>query len=686
MPEEGKPHSFEGIDPASTRGGEPTRGGPPHNAEPPVELDHEKEKIERLRRAMYSRALEPNIKEKPRRELAEGPSAIGEDWQHSETSLFTGAISAPKRLNIFRTVVRWLVYIGVAFGVGAAGFMGYYFFAGSGSIPASPGNIDISVSGPLQVQSGSPTKLQIAVVNKNRVPLELADLVVTFPKGTRSVNDLETNLPDLRQSLGTIEPGGRRQGTISAVFAGQEGERATVKVELEYRLENSSALFVTETDYQIIFSSSPISLAIDGNSETTSGQPMEFTVTLASNSDAPVKDVLLNINFPFGFTLGTSDPSPVQGSKSLWAVGDLNPGERKTVFFRGTVSGESGDERVFRFTAGTREKKEDRAISATLADYAHHLTVSNPFLGLAINLNKESGMGGAIAGPGETVNVAIAWENNLSTPITDAVIVAQLSGVPIDGTTVRSNDGFYRSTDRVVIWDKTTTNNALATLAPGAKGTVNFSFSMPSGDALENIRDPKVTLSVQAAGRRIAEQNVPETLQSTASQTIRLASDLQLVAQGLYHTNPLSSGGPMPPKAGEETTYGIVLSVTNTTNKITNAVVKGALPPYIRWTGIFAPASADISFNQNDGTFTWRVGDIEVGTGVGDIKVRQLGINVAMTPSTSQIGQQPPLVRFITLTGTDESTGETITKTAPDITTNIFGDSGFNPADATVVK
>lgn len=680
MTEEGKRHSFDGIDPASTRGGEPTHD------ESPVETDHEKEKIERLRRAMYSRALEPNIKEKPRHELEEEPSAVGEDWKRPEAGPFTGMIAAPRQLHLARLLMRWLVYTGVAFFLGASGFMGYYFFLGSGSVPASPGNIDISVSGPLQVQSGTPTKLQIAVVNRNRVALEFADLIIKFPNGTRSVNDNVTNLPELRESLGTVAPGGRKQGTIGAVFAGQEGDRATVKVELEYRLQDSSSIFVASTDYQIVYSSSPISLSIEGNSETTSGQPIEFTAFLASNAEAVVKDVLLNVDFPFGFTLTESDPQPLKASGNLWSLGDLAPGQRKGVRIRGSMLGESGDERVFRFTAGTRESEEKTSVDAVLADYAHHVTVSNPFLGLAITTNKESGSGGAIVGPGETINVAIEWKNNLSTPINDAVIVAQLSGVEIDGTTVRSNDGFYRSTDRVVLWDKTTTNGALAALAPGAKGTVNFSFSMPSGEVLKGLRDPKVTISVQAAGRRIAEQDVPETLQSTASQTIRLASDLQLTAQGLYHSNPLSSSGPMPPKAGEETTYGIVLSITNTTNRIKNGVVKAALPPYVRWTGVFAPIGSDISFNQNDGTFTWRVGDIEPGTGTENVQLRQMGINVAITPSTSQIGSQPILVRSITLTGTDEATGDSVTRTANDVTTNIFGDPDFSPANATVVK
>jgi len=664
-----RPHSFDGIDPA--------------REEPPVEMDHEKEKIERLRRAMYSRALEKNIKEKPRHELEMESAVVGEDWKHPESGPFSGTIAPPKKFQFMRMFVRASIYIGAAFFVGAAGFMGYYFFVGTGSIPASPGNIDISVSGPLQVQSGAVTKLQIAIVNRNRVPLDAAELVVSFPKGTRSVNDLVTDLPALRESLGTVPSGGRKQGTVGAVFAGQEGVRETVRVEVEYRLEGSSALFVASTDYQIIFSSAPISLAIDGNTEITSGQPTEFLITLASNADTPVRDVLLAATFPFGFTLAQSDPP--RANSGLWEMGDFLPGQKKTVLLRGTLRGESGDERVFRFTSGTRTDTKKTTIEAIMAEYAHRLTVSNPFLGLKITLDKDTGLAGAVVGPGETVSANIEWQNNLTTAITDAVIVAQLSGITIDGTTVKSNDGFYRSSDKVMLWDKTTTNGALANLAPGAKGTVNFTFQMPTTEELQGIRDPKLVMSVQAAGRRIAETNVPETLQATVSQTIRLASDLQLIAQGLYYNNPLSSTGPIPPKAGEETVYGIVLSVTNTTNRINNAVVKATLPPYVRWTGIFAPASADISFNQNDGTVTWRVGTIEPGTGT-EVQVKQLGINVAMTPSTSQVGQQPQLVRFMTLTGTDEATGEEVTRSANDITTNINTDPDFAPQNATVVK
>jgi hypothetical protein len=545
---------------------------------------------------MYSRKLEPLIKEKPRREL-EAPTEMGEEFIREEPLLQRQTI-APKSIRFTRVLIRWGIMASVAFFVGAIGFFAYYFLIGGGSTPVSPGNIDISVSGPLQVASGSPTELQVAVVNRNRAALELADLVITYPSGTRSPVDLSTDLPSQRISLGNIEPGGRRQGTVSAVFSGVEGDRAVIKIELEYRLADSSSIFVATTNYQVVFASSPISLSIEGNNETVSGQPIEFKVNVASNADSVVKDVLVNVNAPFGYTLAFSDPTAQKVSGGhLWSLGDISPGQRKTITIRGVVNGESGDERVFRFRAGTRTDPQQTSLAAILADYAHGVTVSRPFLGLAVTLNKDIVGGSAVVAPGETVNVQLAYENNLSTEVTDAVIVARLGGVEIDGATVQSTDGFYRSTDKTVLWDKTTTRGSLGRIAAGAKGTLNFSFQMPTNDVLAEVRNPSLAISVHAAGKRISENGVPETLQATANQDIKLASDLQLIAQGLYYSNPFGSSGPMPPKANTETTYALVFSLTNTTNRIKNGVVTGTLPPYVRWVGIYSPSSENISFN-----------------------------------------------------------------------------------------
>jgi len=645
--------------------------------------ENEVEKIERLKRAMYSRSIAPNIKDKPRRVLELDRAVVGEDWQRPEPEMAVATV-APFGIGLMRSALKWILGLSIVFFIGAGGFFLYYFTLGGGGGSVSPGHIDISVAGPLQVTSGEPAELQIAVVNRNRGALELADLVVRYPPGTRSPTDLVTDLPVQRIPLGEIEPGGRRQGTVSAVFSGVEGTHATIVIELEYRLGGSSAIFVASSQYEFVFASSPLTISVEANRETISGQPLEFTVTVSSAAAAPIRDILLTADFPFGFTLTNATPAASSGGNT-WHLGDLAPGGQRSVTLQGTLSGESGDERVFRFSAGTRRDATEQSITTTLADYAHPVAVSRPFLDLGILVNRDSGTGVTV-GPGETVNVAVTYRNNLTTPVADAVIVARLSGIDIDGSSVRTTDGFYRSSDNAMLWDKTTTNGELEMLAPGAAGSVNFSFQMPPSEVMKAFRDPRLEITVHAAGRRVSQSGVPESLQSTARHTIRVASDLQLIAQGLYYANPFGSTGPMPPTAGRETTYAIVFSLTNTTNRVTNGVVQATLPPYVRWIGIYSPSSEELIFNQNDSTVTWRVGTIEPGVGLNGTLPRQAAIAIGFNPSTSQIGQQPPLIRAISFTGVDEGGGLIVTRTVPDVTTNIVGDPGFSAANATVVR
>lgn len=656
------------------------------------ESSHEDEKIERLRRAMYSRSLSPKFKGRERRVLDLSPGIVGEDFKRVEPEL-SPVVAAPRGITAARTALWWLLLLAVVFFVGAVGFFVYFFTIGAGSSPASPSNIDISVSGPPQVAGGERTELQVVVTNRNSVPLQLADLVFTYPNGTRSPSDFSTDLPTQRISLGTIDPGQTRQGTISAVFAGSEGEHENVKAQLEYHLSGSNAVFTASTDYDLSFGSSPVSISIDSNTETISGQPIQLAVTVASNANAPIKDLLLGADLPFGFKLTSANPAAASGS--LWELGDLNPGDKKTVTIQGTLTGQEGDQRVFNFTAGTRTNASSTSIDTALSAISQTVTISQPFLGLNVSVNSASGAS-AIASPGSTVNVSIAYQNNLSTAITSAVIVARLTGVQIDGSTVKTTNGFFRSTDDSMLWDKTTDTD-FSTLAPGAKGAVTFSFQMPTSDALKNVQNPHLAISINAAGDRVSETGVPETLQASAVTNIGIASDLEYTAQGLYYADPFGSSGPLPPKAGTETTYALVFTVSNTTNKITNASLTATLPPYVRWLGRFSPPSENVTFNQNNGTLTWNIGDIAPNVGLNGAAPRQAAVAVGFTPSTSQIGENPPLLENITLTGTDNATGNIITEPVANVTTDLSKpskssqntpagvDPGFVPADATVV-
>ena len=221
---------------------------------------------------------------------------------------------------------------------------------------------------------------------------------------------------------------------------------------------------------------------------------------------------------------------------------------------------------------------------------------------------------------------------------------------------------------------------------------------MPAGDALKKLVNPKLSISINAAGSRLSETGVAQGMQSTARSTISLATDLQLIAEGLYYTSPFGSTGPMPPKASVETTYAVVFTVRNTTNPLADAVLTATLPSYVRWVGSYSPPSEKVTFNSRDGSVTWKIGAIDAGVGLDAAPARQVAIAVGITPSTSQIGAEPALLQNIKLEAIDASSSDPVTRSVGDVTTNlakvqvsdtsinVVGDQGFSPANAAVVK
>ncbi len=651
--------------------------------EPEREEVSQSERIQRLRQAMYSRSLSKNIKTKPRRDLRTLEYGVSDDFVHEEDPL-AGSAVAPRTIGVARTAVKWLLGASIVFFVVTVCAFIYYFIFGAGSVTAAPGNIDIAVRGPLSVIGGEVAQFQIIVTNKNKVPLELADLIIRYPDGTRSAADFLTTLPEVRESLGTIEPGGQRQGTVKAVLMGQGGTRGSIGIELEYRISNSNAIFVSDTDYAFTFANAPISVTLDGNDETISGQRVALTATIRADSAAPLRDVVVQALYPFGFTPEILTPEP--DTEGYWVLGDMNAGDVRTIVIRGTLEGQQGDDRVFRMVAGTRKDKKKIAIDSVLSETIHHMAVARPFLGLDVTINKEAGEEAVTVAPGETAQVTLSWVNNLDTPIQNAVIVARLSGLTIPGSSFQTAEGFYRSADKTILFDRTTTKGELAELKPGARGSVSFSFTVPAAADLVSVRDAMVNITVHAAGKRTGEANVPETLQSTAERSVKLASDVRIIGQGFYYQNPFGSVGPLPPRVDQETTYALVFTISNTSNKIQNAKVTGQLPPYVRWVGVYSPKQERVSFSSTEGTISWDLGTVEPGVGVGEATPRQVAFVVGFTPSSSQIGEEPSLITELTLTGKDMFTGRDVVATSPDVTTNLLDDAGFSTTEAAVVE
>ncbi len=648
---------------------------------------NEDEGIQRLKSAIYSRKYSDDIKPRARHELDFPEPEVANDWQHQSDATDLREpplqrIMLPVRSRTL-PILKWVFGAAMVFFLGSVAFFIYYlYFGGFSSISAR--NIDIVITGPVQIAGGEPVNLEVTVTNRNHDALQVADLVATFPLGTR-LDPSSCAIDSCRVSLGSIPSGGTAVIKLPAVYEGSAGSHASVGVQVQYQLAGSNSTFTASSNYGFTYSSSPISIAVDGNAETVSGQPMQITLTISSNSSQPIPQVVVQANYPFGFTPSTVDPAAA--SSGLWQLGSLMPGERKTISIQGMLVGETNESKNFHFAAGTPMGATSTSAINDLSDVDLPVTVAEPFLNLALTVDDASSTKGVVVAPGQLVTVAVNYKNNLTTEIDNAVVVAKLSGLSINGQTIQSENGFYRSTDNVVLWDKTTTQGELAAIPAGGSGRLTFNFLIPTSTALVGIQNPAIVISVNAAGSRLGQSGVPQNLQSAITQKVTVASDLQIFSQGLYFTNPFGVSGNMPPKAEQETLYAVVLSITNTTNTINGAAVTADLPPYVRLVGNhYLPQSEKVSFNVTTGQFSWNVGDIAAGAGLNGAPPRRVVIELGLTPSTSQIGSIPTLLQNIKLTGVDSLTGQSVLRKASDVTTSVTGDPGFSSVCAKVVS
>ncbi|NQV93185.1 DUF11 domain-containing protein [Candidatus Kaiserbacteria bacterium] len=621
----------------------------------------EKDRINILRKKLYSRTSQ--AQDQKRHGLHSSQSSVKKSWSQPEMKKIMPVKEKRSFLGLF-FVVSLLFFLGSA-------LFGSFYFLGEKNI-VSADNVEIEIQGPTAVGGGDTLGLQISIVNKNSTTLELTDLLIEYPEGTRSPDNLGRELTRSRDSLGSIQPGERVKKSVEAILFGEENTQKEIKVTVEYRVAGSNAIFFAEKLYQVTLSSSPVSVSVRSFTEVTSGQEIDFSVVVNSNSSTVVENLVLQAEYPFGFSFIEASPRP-QFSNSVWEIGNLNPEEEKTIHIKGVMTGQDNEERTFRFAVGVGDEFDVKKMVTTFVTANRGITIQRPFIGTDITLNNTR-EDIYIFENGEEIRGEIAWKNNLTEAVSDAQIEVRISGSSVDESSVIVERGFYNSVTNTARWSKDTSSE-FAVVNPSQAGIVQFSFSTRNISAL-GLRNPEVVLEVTVRGKRDGEDNVPEQIESVLTRSILISSDLSLTQRLLHGSGPLSNKGAVPPVAEKETTYTVMWTVTNTANHISGVKVTGVLPPYVQWKGNFNPNNSNVSFNSDTNQVTWNVGEVPQGVGT-NISPKELAFQIGFTPSLSQVGEIPTLVHTQSITGFDQFTESQISDEVAPLTTRIQSEPGL---------
>lgn len=648
-------------------------------------MQEDRSKIEELKKSLYSRSAE-DIKAKRRLRFHQKDFDVKTGWDEpdkilDDTSNAPTALNQNYEDNSMSFFTKLLIGSGIFFLL-ALGIGGYMIFKGSNTVSAN--NVDILVTGPISVAGGEPVTLNVQVYNKNNIKLEVVDLSVDFPDGTANPDNTSQEMKTFRELIDDIPASGVSQKDIRAAFFGEENSKKSIKIKVEYRVSGSNALFYKEKDYELLMSSSPISLSVSSFKEVTSGQEFDTTITMTSNSQSVLKNLVLKGVYPFGYTFVSSDMKPV-GDNMTWKVGDLPSKSKKTITIRGKLDGQDDEDRVFRFSVGAASAKNDKVIGTQYIASTQDIKIQKPFISVNVSLNGDSLSQEYVGQFNNPIPVEVTWFNNLQTAVNDGEIHVKLSGNAFDKAAVTPQQGFYQSANNEIVWNKITTRE-LASIGAGESGRVTFTLTPKDlGSGSRAVINPSLAINVSVQGSRLSESEVPEKLASSATRSIRVSSNATLSGEIVRSIGPFTNTGPIPPRAEQQTTYTVMWTIYNTSSNISGARVVSTLPPYVKWVGKVSPSSEDIKYNSVNGQITWNIGSVGAYTGSGATK-KEVAFQVALEPSITQVGQTLTLINEAILTAVDDFTGINLKSTQSPETTSLGTDPAFKNGDETVTK
>jgi hypothetical protein len=529
------------------------------------------------------------------------------------------------------------------------------------------------LEGPLSISGGEEGNWQILITNKNKTNLELADLVIDYPDGSRVISIPINNSKTIseRRSIGQIKAGETVTETISAYLFGEKDTDKIFKLTLEYRPSGSNAILAKTAEQTVRLLQSPVEVSVSLPSESNAGEEITLEISIISNTQTVIKDMNLKIDYPAGFEYRRSDLKPVFGD-NVWHLGDLESNKERKIKITGILEGQDLTELTFRASAGPLDAKGE---IIAYGFSSQSIILKKPFLKLNAVINDRAGE--TIASPGANLNITIDWQNTLPVKINNAVIEVKLSGSAVDQRSIELSNGFYRSFDKTLVWNQSSSPD-LAAIEPLSEGEARFRFSILNPLLAEVISkgNPVISLEVQMRGERITEDQGSVQVTNHLTKEIKIATVFQLSRRALYYSGAFKNTGPLPPKVGKETAYTIVWSISNSSNTVSDVTVSAFLPSYVRWLGVVKPENADVSYNQTTGEIAWKAGTVPPGTGILTSGL-ELDFQISFLPNLSQAGSQPVLISETTVGGKDVFTGAYLRDVKSALTTYLDTDPQF---------
>ncbi|MDO8435903.1 MAG: hypothetical protein Q7S82_00760 [bacterium] len=487
--------------------------------------------------------------------------------------------------------------------------------------------------------------------NNGNARLEEPELTFEFPEYSIPAGENSLRVVKKTEDLGgPIYPGQEKIFRFKARLLGKENEAKIAKATLSYQPKNLKARYESATSFITVIKKVPLTFEFDLPSQSESGKDIRFKLNYFSNTDYPIQNLRITVEYPSDFEFIESTPKSLE--KIEWDLGSLNKAEGGRIEIAGKLRGNINDEKIFQAKIGIWQGGE----FILLKTAQKGVEIAKPDINITQQIN---GSPDYTASPGDLLHYEISFKNFGEVPLTNLFLINRLDGAAFDFQTLKSNSGDFEPGDNSVVFDWKRVQE-LQFLNVGGEGKVEFwiklkeDFGVLNNTAIQN----KVYLS-QAKEEFINKVN----------------TKLVIDQKGYFQDEIFGNSGPIPPKVGESTTYTITWQAKNYYNNTKNIKVKAVLPREVKLTGKIFPEgeAGKFAFDSLSRELVWEVGEMSAGQGVQNSPLN-ISFQVVFIPTASQIGMTAELIGQASITGEDQWTKDSILALDSAITTDLPDD------------
>lgn len=524
--------------------------------------------------------------------------------------------------------------------------------------PSLAGQIDLSISlGSERIKSGDEIHLTVDYANKSKFKLNDVSLGLRLPEGfiiNRTKTSKNTFSDDSTfASLKEIRAGATGQTEIYGWFWSEPNKEARFIANLSYQPENNTGREQKLSAFVANLSDSVLTGQLNISTTTLPNFPLKFTYTLKNSSNREINNISIANNWS----------ANVMNAKDTANI-SLPPGGVKIIEGRLITPNQSGD---FSFNITPQILANNHLISLTPA--TAELSIFAPQIISSARLLQNMDYAEA----GQVFPVEIKWENKSSFKLQNLTLhlAANLSGVVDWAKTAGENRA--RLEKNGLYFDSNSRTN-LSNGNPNSADvfTINIyllpAFYLPQ--LVENV-SLEIFPIVKAEVGSVSGQ---EFNQEGARIRIPLATEVDFSnIEARYYTSEGDQlgRGPLPPQVSKTTKYWIFVKIINTTNAINDVAFNTSLPEGVEFTGKqSASIGPQLDYNSASRAISWKYSTLPANSQTG------LYFEVAVTPQSSQIGQNILLTNSLQFSAIDEFTNKKFDFSHPPLT-NIL-----NPNDA----